>query len=285
MTSRPGTPLEPAHVERTQAIATRLAAAAALLTFALALYARSLDLLRTDVPLRSTDGRFFWLLCIVAVVAFGAVVQRVSSNHPQTGPAVHRVADTAGSGGAILPALVILAALQFVAWDSRLAVVLSAPLLAGAGVFTAVVVRHYLFSGDPAVVPGSRLVHLTLTSGVAFLSLSLARGWLAGPGYTLVVVFVIAGLLLFQAFDGVRAYPIRRIAYALVGAVVVAETALALSYWPPSGWFGGAFLTTVFAVLTLTIEAILSRGASTDVVTRYVGAGVGVCGLLIILAR
>ncbi len=271
MTSDSRTPQDIEQVERTQATAIRFAAAAATLTLALALYARSLDLLRTDVPLRASDGRFFWLLCIVSVIAFGLVVRQASGD--------------VTPGRAILPAMVIFAALQFVAWDSRLAVVVSAPLLAGAGVFTAVVVRHYLFSGDPSVVPGSRLIHLSLTAGVAFLSLSLARGWMGGPGYTLIVVFVISALLLFQAFDGVQAFPVRRVAYALACAVIVAETAMALSYWPPNGWFGGAFLTIVFTVLMLTSEGILSRRISTDAVMRYVGAGVGICGLLIVLAR
>ncbi|HYI16273.1 MAG TPA: hypothetical protein VEX37_12830, partial [Thermomicrobiales bacterium] len=215
----------------------------------------------------------------------GAVVPRVSPKQAQAGSAVRPVAGAVDSGGAILPALVVFAAIQFVAWDSRVAVVAAAPLLAGAGVFTAVIVRYYLFSGDPAVVPGSRLVHLALTAGVAFLSLSLARNWMAGPAYSLVIVFVISSLLLIQAFDGVHTFPIRRTAYALAGAAVVAETALAQSYWPPSGWYGGAFLTTVFVVLMLTIDAILSRRIATDVVTRYVSAGVGVCGLLIVLAR
>jgi hypothetical protein len=263
----------------------RLAAGAALLTFVLALYARSLDLLRTDVPLRASDGRFFWLLSIAAVVAFGFVVRHVSTGGTPFGAADRIRVSASASNGAILPALVVFAAVQFAAWDNRLVVVVAAPLLAGAGVFTAVVVRYYLLSDDDAVVPGARLVHLALTAGVAFLSLSLARGWMGGTGYTLVATAIISSLLLYQGFDGTRAFPIRRIAYALVGGVVVAEAAAALSYWPPSGWFGGAFVTTVFVVVLLTIEAILSRRISTDVAARYLGAGVGVCGLLIVLAR
>ena len=285
MTSGRRTPPAPGSVERTQANAMRLAAAAALLTFALALYARSLDLLGTDVPLRSAHGRFFWLLSIATVIAFGAVVHYISMEHARSGRRARPLADSATLGAAVLPALVVFAAVQFVAWDSRLAVVLAAPLLAGAGVFTAVVVRHYLFSDDPAVVPGSRLVHLALTAGVAFLSLSLTRMWAGGAGYTLLISIVVTGLLLFQAFDGIQTFAIRRIAYGLAGAIVVGEAALALSYWPPTGWIGGAFLTTVFVVVMLTIEAILSRRISNDVIARHVGVGVGVCGLLIVLAR
>jgi hypothetical protein len=272
-------------IERAQTNAMRLAVGSALLTFALAFYVRSLDLLRTDVPLRASDGRFFWVVTIVAVMAFGFVAQYVSTNEVPSGAVDRARTATVASNGASLPALVVFAAVQFAAWDSRLVVVFAAPLLAGAGVFTAVVVRYYLLSGDDAVLPGARLVHLALTTGVAFLSLSLARGWMGGPGYTLVVIAILSSLLLYQGFDGVRAFPIRRVAYALVGGVVVAESAMALSYWPPSGWFGGAFVTTVFVVILLTIEAILSRRITTDVAARYLGAGVGVCGLLIVLAR
>lgn len=266
-------------IEHTQSLAVRLAGAAALLTFALAVYARSLDMLQTDVPLRDSNGRLYWFASVACAVGFGIVVQQVSTRRSRSNVA------TTAAGASVLPALVVFAALQFVAWDSRTAIVIAAPLLAAAGVFTAVVVRHYLLSGDPAVLPGARLVHIVLTAGVAFLALSLARGWMAGSLYTLVVVFIIAGLLLYQASDGVRTFPIRRVAYALAGGAVVAETALALNNWPPSGWYGGAMLSTVFVVMMLTIEAILSRRISIDVVTRYTGAGVAVCGLLAILAR
>ena len=263
----------------------RLAGAAAVVTFLLAAYARSLDLLRTDIPLRASNGRFFWFASLVTVITFGIVVQQTTTRPTLPARDARRAPDSATASAGVLPALVIFAALQFVAWDSRVAVVISVPLLAGAGVFTSVVVRHYLLSGDPAVVPGARLVHIVLTAGVAFLSLSLARGWMAGPGLTLVSVFVIAGLLLYQAFDGIRAFPVRRIAYAIAGGVVVGETALALSYWPPSGWYGGAILATVFVVLLLIIESILARRVASDTVARYVGAGAGVCGLLAFLAR
>ncbi|MDQ3547765.1 MAG: hypothetical protein M3439_03000 [Chloroflexota bacterium] len=272
-------------IEHTQALALRLAVVAALLTFALAFYARSLDILRSDIPLQASNGRGFWFVSVVAVVAYGFVVQYASERGSDVVEQAHRAAGPRAASAAVLPAMAVFAALQFVAWDSRLVVVISAPLLAGAGVFTAVVVRHYLLAGDPLVFRGARLVHLTLTAGVAFLSLSLARGWMPGPVYTLIVVFAIAGLLLYQAYDGIRAFPVRRIAYALAGAAVVAEVALALSYWPPSGWYGGAILATVFGVLMLIVDAVLSRRISVDVVARYTGAGVAVCGLLAFLAR
>ncbi|MEX1158551.1 MAG: hypothetical protein WEC79_06435 [Thermomicrobiales bacterium] len=272
-------------IEATQALALRLAIGAALLTFGLSLYARSLDLLRTDIPLRASNGRLFWLASVIGVIGFGFAVDHFTGRIASTGSVVTPRPDLAASSAAILPALVVFAALQLVAWDSRFAVALSASLLAGAGVFTAIVVRHYLLSGDPAVFSGARLVQMSLTAAVGFLSLSLARGWMAGTLYTLVVVMVIAGLLLFQAFDGVRAFPIRRAAYALAAGVVLAEVAVALSYWPPLGWHGGAIVATVFVVLMLTIDAILTRSVSSDLVARYAGAGVGVCGLLVFLAR
>lgn len=279
------TPRQPAGpIDAVQALALRLAIVAALLTVGLSLYARSLDLLRTDIPLQASNGRLFWLASVIGVIAFGYAVVHVSATTLSSLPASPRP-DTGVSGAAILPALVVFAALQFVAWDSRVVVVIAAPLIAGAAVFAAVVVRGYMLSGDPAILPGARIVHLALTAGVAFLSLSLARGWMAGVAYTLAVVLVIAGLLLFQAFDGIRAYPIRRVAYALAAGMVLAEVAVGLSYWPPSGWYGGAILATVFVVLMLTVESVLSRRVSTDLAARYIGAGVAVCGLLAFLAR
>lgn len=274
----------PAAVEPAQALALRLAIAAALLTFVAGLYARTLDLLRTDVPLRSSDGRFFWIVCLLTVVAFGMVIGRLPLERTRSYSSSPQPA-TAPANGGILPALLVLTGIQLIVWDSRAIVVVAAPLLVGAGVFTASVVRHYLLSGDESVLAGARLVHLVLTGGTAFLTLSLLRGWMGGAGYSLVAAFVLSTLLLVQALDGVRAFPIRRFAYALAGGVVVAEVALAMSYLPPSPWIGGAFLTTVFAIVMLTIDAIMSRRISTDVVTRYVGAGVAICGLLVVLAR
>lgn len=278
-------PPEPGTIDLTQSLALRLAGLAALLTFGLALYARSLELSRTDVPFLSSNGRLFWILCIVAAILVGVVVRRVSAAvSPPSNPASRHVDRYAASAG-ILPALAVFAVLQLVAWDSRFAVVLAAPLLAGAGSFTAIVVRYYLVGSDPAVFRGARLVHSVLTVGVAFLSLSLVRGWMGGPIYTLIVVLALAGVLLYQAFDGIRAFRVRRAAYALAGGVTIAEAALAMVYWPPSGWYGGAILTVLFVAAMLTIEAILARRVSTDLVARYVGAGVGVCGLLALLAR
>lgn len=275
----------PEAIDVVQSRALQLAGAAAAVTLLLALYGRSLDLLRTDIPFRASNGRYYWFAVIVASIALGLVAQRLSWHDQLLANVQHRAPLTVAYGAAILPGLVMFAALQFVGWDSRAVIVVAAPLLAGAGVFTAAVVRHYLLTGDAATLPGARLVHLALTTGVAFLSLSLTRNWMAGPLYTLVVATIIAGLLLVQAFDGVRAYPIRRVAYALAGACVLGQAAYALSYWPPSGWYDGAMLTACFAVILLVVDAILTRRISTDIVARYAGAGVGVCGLLWVIAR
>lgn len=266
-------------VEESQRLALRLAIGAAGLTIALGLYARSQDLLRTDEPFRESSGRAFWFLAFVAAVGFGIVVARVTDRGES-----RNVSNVAASA-AILPGLVLFSAFQFLAWDSRTAIVSSAPLLAGAGVFTAVIVRHYLLSGDDTVYPGARLIHSVLTAGVSFLALSLARGWMDGWVFTLVAVFVLSGLLLYQAFDGIRAFPVRRIAYAVAGAIVVSELALALRYWPPTGWYGGAILTTVFVTLMLVSEAILTRKVSIERIVRNIGAGTFLCVLLGFLAR
>lgn len=284
MTPNAGGPAGAESIDQVQSLALRLAAASALLAFALGLYARSLDLVRTDLPFRASNGRLFWIVVIVAVVAFGYVVSQLPVERARSRSTNPRPMTLSANGG-ILPALAVAAAVQFVTWDDRVAVVVAAPLLAGAGVFTASVVRHYLLAGDPAVFPGARLVQLVLTVGVAFLLLSLLRGWMGGPGYTLVVAFVVSAALLVQAFDGIRAFPIRRAAYALAGGAVVSQVALALNYLPPSPWIGGAFLATIFAIVMVTVDAILARRHTTELVVRYVGAGVAVCGLLVILVR
>jgi len=272
-------PMDPA-----QSLAMRLAIAAALLAFAVGLYARSLDMLRTDVPLQASNGRLLWLVVIVALVAFGLLISQLPLERARSQSTNARPATTAWSGG-ILPALLTLTGIQLIVWDSRAIVVIAAPLLVGAGVFTAGVVRHYLLAGDASVFSGARLVHVVLTGGVAFLSLAMLRAWMGGPVYTLVTTFAVSTLLLIQAFDGLRAFPIRRFAYALSGGIVVAQAALVLSYFPPSPWIGGAFLAIVFATVMLTTDAILERRINTDVVMRYVGAGVAVSGLLVVLVR
>jgi hypothetical protein len=279
-----GGPAGAASIEQVQSLALRLAVASALLAFALGLYARTLDLLRTDVPLQSSNGRAFWLTVLVALVAFGFVITQLPAERVRSHSSNPRPLTLAANGG-ILPALAVAAAVQFVAWDNRTVVLVAAPLLAGAGVFTASVVRYYLLEGDPTVLTGARLVHLVLTGAVALLTLSLLRAWMGGPGYTLIAVFVVSAALLIQAFDGIRVFAIRRAAYALAGGVVVGQVALAMSYLPPSPWVGGAFLTVVFAIVMVAIDAILSRQVTTELIARYVGAGVALCGLLVALAR
>jgi hypothetical protein len=277
-------PAGEASIEQVQSFALRLAIASALLAFALGLYARSLDLLHTDVPLRASNGRLFWIVTLVSVVAFGFVVAQLPAERARSHSNNPRPLTLSANGG-ILPALVVAAAVQLVAWDSRAIVVVAAPLLAGAGVFTATVVRHYLLEGDRALLAGARMVQLVLTGGIAFLLLSLVHGWMGGPGYAFVAVLIIAVVLLIQAFDGIHVFPIRRAAYALAGGAVVAQAAMAIAYLPPSPWIGGAFLTTIFAIVMLTIDAILTRRITADLMARYLGAGVAVCGLLIVVVR
>jgi hypothetical protein len=284
VTSSAGGPAGAASIEQVQSLALRLAVASALLAFVLGLYARTLDLLRTDVPLLASNGRLFWVISLVAIVAFGFVITQLPAERIRSHSSNPRALTLAANGG-ILPALAVTAAVQFVAWDNRIVVLVAAPLLAGAGVFTASVVRHYLLDGDPTTLAGARLVHLVLTGAVALLTLSLLRGWMGGPGYTLIAVFIVSTALLVQAFDGIRAFAIRRMAYALAGGAVVGQVALSMSYLPPSPWVGGAFLTVVFAIVMVTIDAVLARRVTTDLIARYLGAGVALCGLLVVLAR
>ncbi len=266
-------------IEELQSRAMRLAIGAAALTLVLAVYARSQDLLRTDEPLRSANGRIFWVIAILSAMGFGFVVSRMSNERSRSG-----IANVAANS-AILPGIIVLSMFQFVAWDSRIVIVVSAPLLAGASVFAAVIVRHYLLSGDHAVHRGARLVQSALTGGAAFLAISITRGWMADVVFTFVTIFGVSGLLLYQAFDGIRAFAVRRVAYAVVGGMVVAELAVTLRYWPATGWFGGAILATVFVVLMLIVDAILTHRVSTELMARNIGIGTCVCAVLAFLAR
>jgi hypothetical protein len=266
----------------------RLAFGASALTLALALFARSANIERSATPLADGSGRLFWMLVIVAATGFGLVVQRIwkhSGIEAYARRAARAKVDSHLPSAGALPAMSMVSALQLVAWDPRIAVILASTLLAGAGVFSAVAVRYYLFAGDPTESSGARLAHATLTICVGLVSMSIIYRQMADGFYTALAVGAVAVILLAQAFDGVRVQPVRRVAYAVAGSIILAEAAWALTFWPPAGWLGGLMMTTGVVVVFLTIEAIFSRRVDSGTIVRYVSAGVVAAVTLGWLAR
>ena len=51
---------------------------------------------------------------------------------------------------------------------------------------------------------------------------------------------------LLQMTDGEHVSLVRRIVYAVVGALIVGQVTWVINYWSATGWTGGAFLLAVF---------------------------------------
>jgi hypothetical protein len=80
-------------------------------------------------------------------------------------------------------------------------------------------------------------------------------------------VALICFLLLLQMTDGEHASLVRRIVYAVVGALVVGQVTWVINYWSATGWTGGAFLLAVFYLVAgLSAAQLRDRVQAFDVV-------------------
>lgn len=252
-------------------LAAVFAGACAVVTLALGLYARREMPDPREVPLLSSDGRLFFILGLAAIVGIGYPIHQFF-DRPSTHYTPYAPLPTAW----ILPVLTLLGGLLLVARYHDLGIILMSALLVGSGVFASLSVRQQMADGDETSLPVAQVVHTALTLGVGFIVLALillyrARTFLSAP-----IVFLIAALLLLQVHDGVRAYPIRRVAYAIVGGVAIAELVWPLGYWPPSGWGPGGLLAVVLLLYTLITRAQLQRRLNQANVLQYAG----LCGVL-----
>lgn len=252
-------------------LAATFAGACAIVAVMLGLFARREMPDPREVPIISSEGRLFFVLGLVAMAGIGFQIHRLFDR-----PVPHYTPYAPLPTTWILPTLTLMGGLLLVARYHDLGIVLMSGLLVGSGVFASLTVRQQIDEGNDSTLQVAQVIHTALTLGVGFIVLALVLLYRTRTLLSVPVVLLIATLLLLQVHDGIRAYPIRRAAYAVVGGIAVAELVWPLSYWPPSGWVSGALLTTVLLLYTLISRAHLQRRLNQAVALQYSG----VCAVL-----
>lgn len=268
----------PAPIDLTALIRTPAGQAAGLtgvLTLLLGLLARREQPDPASVPLIASDGRLYFIVGHLMVVAVGYWVYRLL-DAPRAGEQDAWIARYVGAGNLatswIIPASIVFAAMLYLVHHREARHIVAITMLALSGAFAAITIRENLTAADPTSRRVARVAQVGLTAVVAFLTLGLIYLFKARMAYTAPVVFVVAALLIVQAHDGVPAFAVRRIAYALVGAVMVAEATWGLGYWPPAGWYGGGVLAAVFLGNVLIAGAQLRGRLNRHVVVQAAGS-------------
>ncbi len=250
----------------------------ATLSFPLAFYARSAAPELTNVPLISSDGRGYYVVALLVTFAVGALIHVLDRDDP---PAWRRELKSRGSPpdnpamferqrltstAWMLPVVAVFASFLFLAIYHRLAYVVLVPLVTAGVVFAARVARFHLLNQCDGATVMARVGQMVLTHGVAFAALTIAYMFKARTLYSGSLMLVVSFLLLLQLTDGIEASPRRRMLYAAVGAVGLAELTWALNYWNISAWFGGALLLTLFFFVASMIRSQLAGGLSQRVI-------------------
>jgi hypothetical protein len=261
-------------------LAAAFSVVAAVLTLALGAYARHVSPPLTDVPLIGPSGRLLYALMLLSLVGFGYQTHRVWDEQP-VAYTPYPPAPTAW----ILPTLTMLGGLLLVVHYHDWPVIAMAGIIVGSGVYAALTVRASLAGSGVVDASTAQAIHSILTLVVALITMSQIYGYRMRTIYSAPTVFLVALLLLVQVHDGIPANPVRRVAYALVGAFVVAEIVWPLNYWPPSGWFGGGVLTVVFLGYALISRAQLRQRLTQSLVMQYAALTAALFAVIVVLAR
>lgn len=254
--------------------ALRLALLAAGLAVPLALLARYSTPDPTGIPLISTDGRWFYLLALVATAGVGVAGHVTDFDAGYARASAVRlgytwIADQGRLTSGFLPALTMAAAMLIVGTYHSWPMVVVTPLLAGSGVYAGALARHFAFAPDPPTRRSGRMAFAALTLIVGFVVLALVyhfrmRSIVSGPA-----VWVATGSLVMVATDGVDLRLRQRIAFAVVCGGILAEATWALNYWNLPGWYGGIMLAALAGAAAAAIVAHAEERLNRSAVLRY----------------
>lgn len=258
--------------------ALALSAAAGVLALALGLYARHARLSVLDVPLIDSGARMFFVLALLAAAGLGWQVHRFYDRRP-VGYTPYPPLPTAW----ILPSMLLVAAALLVARYHTAPVIVMAAVVAASGTFASLSIREVVASDDGGDNP-LLLVHLGMSVVVAYVVIAALLQYQARLLFTAPAVFIASALILLQIHDGIPTYPLRRQAYALIGAVAAAELAWPLYYWPPAGWWTGAVIGSVLVGYALVTRASLLKRLNLIAALQYAGLTVAMFALVMVMS-
>ena len=214
----------------------------------------------TGRPLAQTTTWLFWGLAAIVVLAAGVGAQFAERSAAQAAAAVgHPRPETAMATAWAVPTVAALAAVLLVATYHNRWMLLCGPVIAFFGTAGSLLSRDLLDDAADATHRTATTIHTLVVHAIAFLALGAVYynklpTWLTAP-----LVGFIGGALVLETLERGDLTPVRRGAYALLGAVAMFEAALAVAWWPTHGWTGGAVLLVCFYLVAGVILARCQR--------------------------
>ena len=191
--------------------------------------------------LRAANGWKFWLLGVLLAVVVGVIAALVA--HRDTRP------DLPDVTAAIFPSVALVTGLLVIAvyHDRRWWFV--APLVVWLALLIGTIARALLTAPEGFTRDVARTSLTVVTYVIGFIALAMIYINKYRSIFSASAVTVIAFLLLLQMTDGEQAALLRRVVYAVVGALIVGQVTWVINYWSATGWTGGAFLLAVFYLI------------------------------------
>lgn len=272
-----------------QTRAVGLGVASAIVTLPVALLARSAAPSPVNVPILSSDSRFFYILALLISVGFGVFVYTTDRDRGWArsgGVALgyRWIADQGRGTAGLMPALTLATVYLLLARYHSWPIVLVSPLLAGSGVFVAILARRAIFDSDLPTRRSARVALLSSAYLTCFVALSLVyalrmRTFLAAP-----LIALVAGLVVMIATDGLDVQFRRRVILSASGAIVIAQSVWALDYWNLLGWWGGVILAAASALISTAVAFEIGERMSANMAARLAGGMVAVVLVVAVIA-
>ena len=234
--------------------------AVSLVVFVLAIYASG-QATANRTPLLQTTNGVYWFVAALAVVGAGVGAQyaeRVASRG--IGSGIGRTESTLATAW-IVPSIATASAVLLVATFHNALMMAVGPLVAFLGNAGALLSRDLLDDAADSSQHSATVIHTLVVHSVAFLALSAVYlNKLPTPvSATLVAMF--GGLLILETLERGSANRSRRVVYALLGSLAMAQATIALNWWLTHGWTGGAVLLVCFYLAGGVLLAATQRSS------------------------
>ncbi len=191
--------------------------------------------------LRAPNGWKFWLPGLLLAAIVGAIAALIARRDER--PELPSI--TAG----LFPAIALVTGLLMIAvyHDRRWWFV--APLVVWLALLIGMISRALLVAPEGFTRDVARTSLTVVSYVIGFIALAMVYINKYRSVFSASAVAILAFFLLLQMTDGEHASLLRRIVYAVVGALIVGQVTWVINYWSATGWTGGAFLLAVFYLL------------------------------------
>lgn len=196
---------------------------------------------RMAFTLRAGGGWKFWLLGMLLAIMVGAVVALLARRDPY--PALPALTAAVFPSVALVTGLLVIAIYHDRRWW------FVAPLVVWLALLIGTIARALLTAPEGFTREVARTSLTVVTYVIAFIALAMIYINKYRSVFSASSVTLIAFLLLLQMTDGEHAALLRRVVYAVVGALIVGQVTWVINYWSATGWTGGAFLLAVFYLI------------------------------------